>query len=294
MRVTEHSRYELLRGQLGRTNADVSEISGRLASGRQIDRWSDDPELAVQADRLLAEDRALKAYADAADNAKAWLSTQDGALQTAVSVLHRIRELAISAGTALGAQGREGIAVELEGIRGELVGIANTKFNGRAVFGGFGDQAVVESGGSVTFVGDTGVVQRRIDHDRVIDVNINGEDAFGFAAGDDIFSIIDDLAADVRAGNTAAVSTSGLARLDTAADRLTEALGRVGARGNQVSRAEASGLQRRDEIRAYRSNIVDADLAETALELTIAETAYESVLAATARLQIPSLVDYLR
>lgn len=294
MRVTEHSRYELLRGQLGRTNADVSEISGRLASGRQIDRWSDDPELAVQADRLLAEDRALKAYADAADNAKAWLSTQDGALQTAVSVLHRIRELAISAGTALGAQGREGIAVELEGIRGELVGIANTKFNGRAVFGGFGDQAVAESGGSVTFVGDTGVVQRRIDHDRVIDVNINGEDAFGFAAGDDIFSIIDDLAADVRAGNTAAVSTSGLARLDTAADRLTEALGRVGARGNQVSRAEASGLQRRDEIRAYRSNIVDADLAETALELTIAETAYESVLAATARLQIPSLVDYLR
>ena len=294
MRVTEYSRYDLLRSQLGRTNADVAEVSARLASGRVIERWSDDPELAVQADRLLSEDRALEAYADAATNAKAWLSTQDGALQTAVSVFHRIRELAISAGNALGDDAREGVAVELEGIREELVGIANTKFNGRAVFGGFGDQAVADSGGTIAFVGDTGVVQRRIDHDRTIDVNINGEEAFGFTAGDDVFAIIDDLAANVRAGNIASVSTTDLSRVDVAADRLTEALGRVGARGNQVTRAEQSGAQRRDEIRAYRSSIVDADLAETALELTIAETAYESVLAATARLQIPSLVDYLR
>lgn len=294
MRVTEYSRYDLLRSQLGRTNADVAEISARLASGRMIERWSDDPELAVQADRLLSEDRALEAYADAASNAKAWLSTQDGALQTAVSIFHRIRELAISAGNALGDDAREGIAVELEGIREELVGIANTKFNGRAVFGGFGNDAVADSAGTIVFVGDTGVVQRRIDHDRTIDVNVNGEEAFGFTAGDDVFGIVDDLAANVRAGNIASVSTTDLSRVDVAADRLTEALGRVGARGNQVSRAEESGLQRRDEIRAYRSSIVDADLAETALELTIAETAYESVLAATARLQIPSLVDYLR
>ena len=294
MRVTEYSRYDLLRSELGRTNADVAEVSARLASGRVIERWSDDPELAVQADRLLSEDRALEAYADAATNAKAWLSTQDGALQTAVSIFHRIRELAISAGNALGDDAREGIAVELEGIREELVGIANTKFNGRAVFGGFGDQAVADSGGTIAFVGDTGVVQRRIDHDRTIDVNINGEEAFGFTAGDDVFAIIDDLAANVRAGNIATVSTTDLSRVDVAADRLTEALGRVGARGNQVTRAEQSGAQRRDEIRAYRSSIVDADLAETALEMTIAETAYESVLAATARLQIPSLVDYLR
>ena len=294
MRVTEYSRYDLLRSQLGRTNADVAEVSARLASGRVIERWSDDPELAVQADRLLSEDRALEAYADAATNAKAWLSTQDGALQTAVSIFHRIRELAISAGNALGDDAREGIAVELEGIREELVGVANTKFNGRAVFGGFGDQAVADSGGTIAFVGDTGVVQRRIDHDRTIDVNINGEEAFGFTAGDDVFAIIDDLAANVRAGNIATVSTTDLSRVDVAADRPTEALGRVGARGNQVTRAEQSGAQRRDEIRAYRSSIVDADLAETALEMTIAETAYESVLAATARLQIPSLVDYLR
>ena len=72
MRVTEYSRYDLLRSQLARTNADVAEVSGRLASGRTIQRWSDDPELAVQADRLLSEDRALEAYADAATNAKAW------------------------------------------------------------------------------------------------------------------------------------------------------------------------------------------------------------------------------
>ena len=61
-----------------------------------------------------------------------------------------------------------------------------------------------------------------------------------------------------------------------------------------MSNSLSEGVRRQDEIQAYRSSIIDADLAETALELTVAETAYESVLAATARLQLPSLVDYLR
>ncbi|MEM7285178.1 MAG: flagellar hook-associated protein FlgL [Actinomycetota bacterium] len=294
MRVTEHSRYDLLRQQLGSTSSNMAEISEKLATGRAINRWSDDPELAVHADRLLSEDRALEAYADAAENARAWLSTQDGALQTSVSVFHRIRELAIAAGSSQGPDAREGIAVELEGIRDQLVGLANTSFDGRSVFGGFGDEAVTDSGGTIVWAGDNGAVQRRIDHDRTVQVNIDGEDAFGFAAGDDVFGIVDDLIVNVRAGDAATVGTTDLARVDTAAERLTEALGRVGSRGNQIERALESGTQRRDEIRAYRSSIVDADLAETALELTIAETAYESVLAATARLQIPSLVDYLR
>jgi flagellar hook-associated protein 3 FlgL len=294
MRVTEAARFDLLRRELGRTSSDMARVSERLATGRAINRLSDDPELAVHADRLLVEDKALMTYAKAADNARAWLGTQDGTLQTASAVMRRVRELTISAGAPLGPAAREGIAIELEGIRDQLIDTANTTFNGRPVFGGFGSQAVQETAGVVVFVGDAGAVERRISENRTVQVNISAGDAFGFNAGDDVFTLLSDVIGHVRAGDSASISTTDLTRIADAESRIGEALGAVGARGNQVSNTLTSGQARRDEIRAYRSSIVDADLASTALEMTMAETSYESVLAATSRLQLPNLADYLR
>ena len=294
MRVTELGRTDLLRRELNRTNANLARVSERLATGRAINRLSDEPELAVQADRLRVEDEALQTYSRAADNARAWLATQDNALQSAEAVMQRIRELAISAGAPLGPESLEGIAVELEGIRAQMVDIANTSLNGRPVFGGFADQTVQEVAGVVQFAGDAGTVQRRIAERTIVQVNVSGSEVFGFDAGDDIFKIIDDLVNDVRAGDIAAITSSGLSRLEAAEGRILESLGSVGARGNQVTTAIGSADVRRDEIRAYRSSIVDADFAQTVLDLTLAETAYQAVLAATARLQLPSLGDYLR
>ncbi len=294
MRVTESARFDLLKRELTRTASDMALVSEKLATGRAINRLSDAPELAVQADRLLTEDRALITYSDAAENARAWLSTQDGALQSANNIMRRVRELTIAGGVPMGVQEREGIAIELEGLREQLIDVANTSFNGRPVFGGFGDAAVSEVAGIVSFVGDAGSVGRRVSEDRVVQVNISGGQAFGFDDGDDVFLMISDVAADVRAGDIAAITNTGLTRIAASEERLSGALGAVGARGNQVSRALTSAQSRRDEIREYRTSIVDADLAETALSLTLAQTAYEAVLAATARLQLPSLVDYLR
>ena len=146
----------------------------------------------------------------------------------------------------------------------------------------------------ITFVGDDGAVQRRVSEDRTVQVNVSGNQAFGFAAGDDVFGLVDDIVDHVRSGDVATITTTDLERIAAASERLAEALGSVGSRSNVVASALSSGQSRRDEIVAYHSSIVNADLAETALELTLAETAYESVLAATSRLQLPNLVDYLR
>ncbi len=294
MRVSDLSRANLLRRELSRTSSELGIMSERLSTGRVINRLSDEPELAVQADRLTTEDQALEAYSQAAYNARAWLATQDGALQSAEKVLQRIGELAITAAAPQGAGSLEGIAVELEGIRAQMMDLANTEFNGRPVFGGFADEAVRVVAGVVQYVGDTGAVQRRVTEGTVVQVNVSGNDVFGFAAADDIFGVIDDLVANVRAGDTTAISGSDLVRLEAAEKRVLAALGTVGARGNQVTRAIGAAERRQDEIRAYHGSIVNADLAETVLDVTLAENAYQAVLAATARLQLPSLGDYLR
>ncbi len=294
MRVTEAQRYNMLRRDLLRTSEDMAAVSERLSTGKQIQRLSDSPELAVQAEQLTARDSAIEAYTSAADNARAWLATQDSALQGAVNVMQRARELTVAAGVPNGRQGREGLALELEGLRTQLIDLANTTFNGRSVFGGFSGAAVEDQAGTVTFVGDDGIVQRRISESQVIQVNTLGRETFGFAAGEDVFAFLDDLAAHVRAGDTTAISGTDLGKLDEHFNRFTEALGQVGASANQVDRTTQVQTLNRDAIRERVSTIMNIDIAETAVEVSLAETAYQSVLAAVARLQIPSLVDHLR
>jgi flagellar hook-associated protein 3 FlgL len=174
------------------------------------------------------------------------------------------------------------------------VSVANTRFDGRAVFGGFAANAVDATGGSVTLAGDAGEVKRRISDTAVVTVNASAADTFGFSAGDDVFAVLDDLAAATRAGDTATIGGSGLQRLLDRQQDIAQTLGGLGARANNIEQTQNLGTARRDEISAYRSSIVDVDFAEAALELTAAQTAYESVLAATARMQQTSLLDYLR
>lgn len=290
MRVSDASRHETLQWQLRRTGIDVDRAMESLTTGRRINRLSDDPDRAVVADRLGAEVAALETYQRAADNARSWLATQDTALQGAVSLVQRARELAVAAGTSRSPEANAGVAIELESIRSQLIDAANARFDGRAVFAGFADTAIASDG---TLVADSGDVMRRVSDTLVMSVSTSAADAFGFTAGDDLFTVLEDLATAVRAGDTATVGGDGLQRLlDRQAD-LTDALGAVGARTNSVDHAVTTSTTRRDELLAYRSSIVDIDFAEAAVELTAAETAYQAVLAATARLQRTNLLDYL-
>jgi flagellar hook-associated protein 3 FlgL len=290
MRVSDASRHQTLQFQLERTGTAVDRAMESLTTGRRINRLSDDPDRAVVADRLGAEVAALETYQRAADNARSWLATQDTALQGALSLVQRARELAIAAGSSQSPEAATGIAIELESIRTQLIDAANTRFDGRGVFAGFADTAVGSDG---TLVADGGDVMRRVSDTLVMSVSASAADAFGFSAGDDLFTVLEEMATAVRAGDTAAVGGDGLRRLLDRQQDLTNALGAVGARANNVEHAVRTSETRRDELVAYRSSIVDIDFAEAAVELTSAETAYQAVLAATARLQRTNLLDYL-
>jgi len=294
MRISDASRYDRMQLQLERTGIAVDRALEQLSSGKRINRLSDDPDRAILADRLTAEVDAIDTYAKAADNARAWLGTQDSALQSAMSLMQRARELAVAAGTTMSPEAREGIAIELESLRDQMVSVANTRFDGRAVFAGFAQNAVEASSGTVALSGDNGEVKRRVSDTLVVTVNVSAADAFGFSAGDDVFAVLTDLANATRSGDTGAVGGDGLRRLLDRQNDIARSLGGVGARTNNIEQTQTLGTTHRDEISAYRSSIVDVDFAAAALELTAAQTAYEAVLAATARLQRTSLLDYLR
>lgn len=295
MRVTNLTMAINMRQSLIDNQSRLQAASGRLASGRRIERYSDGPSDAASVVRLRAEQADWESYDKSADDALAWLNTQDAVLQEAASVMHRVRELTLQAGSSTtSAIERDAIGRELGSLRNQLIDVANSTYLGRSLFGGFGTDAVQQVAGAWAFTGDNGSVLRRVAPDVVVQVNADGQDAFGFAAGADVFSLLDTIAADAQSGNVAAL---GGAHLDSISSRLTDitnSLAVVGARTNQVESAKTTGSVRQENLRQNRSVLEDIDYAESVLEMQLAENSYQAALAATARMSLPSLVNFLQ
>ena len=122
---------------------------------------------------------------------------------------------------------REALAAEVDQIRAALLGAANTTYLDRPVFGGTTAGSVAafaESGGVVTYTGDTNPVNRTVAEGVVVDVAVAGPAAFG-ADGDNVFDHLAALAAALRAGDTTGIR-AGLDALKADGDRLVVGPGR--------------------------------------------------------------------
>ena len=287
--VWRSSLADVASAQLRRHDAQ-----SRISSGRRIERVSDDPAGALRAMEMGAEGAAVDQYRRAGDDAMRLIRAQDAALQSVLAGLTRVEELTIAASnTTLTGASRESVAQQLEELRSELVQLANSTEGGRALFGGFQETTVDDSGPTVTLIGDGGAVQRRIDRDRVIDVNLDGAEVFGFSGGRSVFDVIDDVVADTRSGDVTALGTTRLDELEQVRAHVDTGIGTIGALSVTVEQTLGDLSGRRDGLTRAVADLVDVDIAEATVALSEANLAYEAALAATAQINRISLLDYL-
>lgn len=266
----------------------------QLATGKRIMTPSDDPGGTGRALSLRASKRSREQEARNADDATNLLALADSQLQAAVERLQRARELAVRGASSLNAGERSALAMEIGAIREELTGVANTRQNGRPLFSGYTDtNAVAKVGGTWTYQGDNEAVTRRVGEQDVVTVNVTAGDIFGFNAGDDVFSMLDQMINDLQAGNSAGLSAA-VGRIDVARGRLGDAQARVGANANWVESAQRRTQDSLLAIRGQLAEVEDVDIASAIMELQTQEVAYEATLQALARALPPTLATFLR
>jgi len=201
---------------------------------------------------------------------------------------------AMSAGAAGSPEARKSIAVEIEGIREAVIGLANTKYLDRPVFGGTTNKLIaVNPDGS--YAGDQGKVERRISDNTTVRVDLDGEDVFG-SATDGLFATLQSVA-DALNGSGIGLDTAlrtALDDLDTSRKTVLKNLAEVGTRYNQVEQMRQAANDRVLDMTAQLSDVEDIDLPKTITEMSLRQTAYQAALAATARVVQPSLIDFLR
>ena len=297
MRVSSLSAYLTTSNGLGSALSRVQDAQAKVASGKVLTRWSDDPSAAAAAERYRSQEADWTTFGKAASDGTSWLSAADGALQSMSTIMIRIKQLGVSATSgSLTPDSREAIATELDQLKDELRDLGNTTHLGRALFGGFGTTALAtDSSGNVTYSGDGGQVMRQVSPTMTVQINVTAQDVFGFnaGAGQDLFSQISALSAATRSGNTAGIAAAQTT-LETRHGDILKGLSVVGAATNRIQTAQTAGSQAAEDLASRRSDVEDVDMADAVMKLSTAQAGYTAALGAASRANLPSLADFLR
>ncbi len=290
-RVTAQTTMRSAQLNLQHSASELAKLQDRATSLNKIGKPSDDPIGTADSMRIRAEQQQNQQYARNITDGSGWLTTVDSTLSAATTLMHQIRDLTVQGANdgSMSVAAKEAIAVELEGLREELLNRANTNYLGRTIFAGNSNDGVAFQP-DLSYTGTGSTVERRIDANTTVQVDIDGRDVFG-EGPTSVFATIDNIVADLRGGTNV---NPHIEDLDTHLNDMLGVHGTVGARHAQLLRAEETNMDRAGSLEAQRSGIEDVDLGEVILQLKMQEVTYQSALAVTARVLQPTLMDFLR
>ena len=283
-----------LQHSLGR----MERLQGQLSSGKAVSRPSDSPVATVSALQYRADVRRTEQLSRNASDALDWLGTADTTLTASLGLVGQARELVLQGMTATSdAESRAALAAEIDGLRENLLGLANTTYLGRPVFAGTSASTTAYSTAGAyqgTPPGPGAMVLRSVAPGVQVPVNLTGPEVFGSGAAGSpqLFAVLSDVSAKLKADD-GDLGTE-LANLDAARLNVQNRLSELGARYNRVDTLRTRADDNLINMRNGLAEVEDVDLAKTLVDVQMQEVAYKAALNAGARVVQPSLLDFLR
>lgn len=292
MRITQSMMVGNFLNSLNTNYKAMNTIQEQLATGKRINRPSDDPVGLISSLRIRTSLTENEKYQGNVEDARSWLDTTDTALGQAGDIMQRARELTIyGANDTLSAAARDALAKEVHQLREQLIQVSNTSHDGRYVFGGYKTTNPPFTAAGV-YTGDNGVINYEIGINITMPVNTTGDAAF--INVQDAFQLLNNVEADITAGNTLSLTNVRLSQMDLAMDNIQTLRSDVGAKTNRLdltkSRLEDANLN----LSALLSKNEDINTGEVITQLKMQENTYNTALAAGARIIQPTLTDFLR
>jgi flagellar hook-associated protein 3 FlgL len=299
-RVTQSTLSRNVMSGLQDNLARLQRTQQQLSSGRRLSRPSDSPVDTVAAMQLRADQTRTAQYDRNLNDGLARLGTADSALSQVSDMVLRVRTLVLTGlNGSNGPEERAAIAGEVDQVKAGLIGLANTEYLGRPVFGGTTDTQAAFDPVTGAYLGNSGAVNRTVSSDPgsgTVAVNVPGDQVFGTLFADPAAAggqgILSRISSALRAGDFTGLTTE-LGNLDVAAEGLRSAHSTIGARYNRLTGIQQLGALRSDAIAASLANAESIDLPKTIVDLQLQQTAYQAALGATAKIITPSLADFL-
>ncbi|MFT7723429.1 MAG: flagellar hook-associated protein FlgL [Roseateles sp.] len=191
MRVSTANLYEASISNLQRRQTALQTHQQQLTSGKRVLNASDDPTGAARAERALATIGRVDANQRSLEASRNSMALAESALGDAGELLQQARETMVAAGNASYTDAeRTALAQKLQGLRGQLLAIANrTDGAGGYVFGGQGsaNPPFLDRSTGVAYVGVPGQLQSGNLED--FPLTMDGRDAWESAASGNGFFV---------------------------------------------------------------------------------------------------------
>lgn len=137
MRITQGMMYARALDDVQSGLFRFTQLQQEVASGRRINRPSDDPAAALRILPLRNDLRDLGQLSSNVSLARETLNTGSASLEDASSVMSRVRELTTQASNGtLNSSDRRSIGAEVDQLLNQILGIANSRRGDRFLFGG--------------------------------------------------------------------------------------------------------------------------------------------------------------
>lgn len=274
--------------------AQVARLQEQLGTGKAILTPSDDPTAYVQLTNLKTELSRVESYQKNIAALTSSLSFEEATLTTANGLLLRVRELTIQGqnGT-LSDSDRAAIASEIDSIRDQLLGIANTKnANDEYIFAGSASTAAAYSEAGV-FQGDTVIRQINIASGIRVGEGHSGSEVFESVSDEDnLFTVLDNLSLALTDNDQDAVSSSFLG-VENAIEQLSTVRTSIGTRMNWIDDQAALNENFNLSLNRTISSIEDLDVAEAISQLNLQMVSLQAAQQTFVKTQNLSIFNYL-
>lgn len=310
LRVTSNMMSSQMMLNLNRNAQRMNDTQLQLATGRKLNKPSDDPVGITYALRYRAELASNEQYQKNVDNAISWLEFNDTVLDQTGNVLQKVRELSVQAANGTNPQSAlDSIQEEMGQLKEQLIDIANSTLNGKYVFNGqeydkkpynfpIKADGTSDTSGATGAISaaevttDTGDIQYMVGESVQLSINVTGNEVFG-SGEDSIFVMMDRISGALANGEYEKISGE-LDNIDSRMEKILSTRAEVGAKTNRIELMQGRLGDLELNLTDLQSKTEDANYAELIMQSKIQENIYNASLSSGAKIIQPSLVDFLR
>jgi flagellar hook-associated protein 3 FlgL len=281
---------EHIKANLARQSAQLMETQMKLASGKRINKPSDDPGGMGKVLDYRTTLNTIEQYRENILTAKTRVEFSESILGEIGDFIEQAKDIA----TNPGGDNKIAFVQQVENIREQVLGLANQRYGDSYLFSGHLSDTPPFGGTSpYAYNGDGGSHQVMVGEGITIQVEADGSQMF-IDGTDNLFQVLDDLETALATEPFDPVAVEATVDpLYRLADRLELTRSSLAADYKRMERTEEHWKDFANAVETMRQSVEDADITQAAVDMQVQQTNYEVLLATAGQIIQPTLVDFL-
>lgn len=273
-------------------NVDLQELS----TGKDVNSLGDNPAAAASLVGNDAQSAQVDQFESNISSVQGLLQVGDSTMSSVVNLMTQAISLGVEgANGTLSASDRQALASQMTGIMQQMVGLANTTYQGNYIFAGTESQTApftldATAPDGVTYNGNTGVNSVQLAGGQSMAINVPGSQLFQNASGD-VFGALNQMITALQSGTGMDAANSALENAFNAVSAQRVFYGNGGA---ELDTATSFLNQEKIELSQQQTDLVGADMGTVASNYSQAQVQQQALLSASGKiLDQATLFDYL-